>query len=1280
MKTQLPRRSMHPLVLVFALVSAFGSAFGCGGGGCGCMAPIPGGFPSAERTDNAAQIRVTDTGIEAITDDPAALVSGLTGGPLTFDVPEDCNGFPSTCCPGGVPQTPCGPIEIDLTEQAGDEPRLEITPVQGASHLDVVLRARVTTAMSVPVGLFGADCTLDIDTAPGADPDIRVDVPIDLVQDATSGTTRVEVGQVDLTQLTAEDVTLGGGIFCTFAGFGLSFFIDTIAGTFEDAISSAVSDQLCKACPSGDVSECGEFADSCTDNVCMRADDTCVQELGITGRMAGSAIFGALSPGTTGSIDIYEVAGEYADTDSGGISLGLLGGMLPSGTEHDRCGPPATAPAAVTIPESDFFKGNTRPDNDAAFDVGIGVHQSQLDEFAYSAYDGGLFCLTIGTSTVDLLTSETIGLFIPSLANLTGRPSPMYLGLRPQSPPVIVLGTNTFIDDGAGNVTLDDPLLDITFTDLEMDFFVGVEDQYIRIMTIVADVHLPLGLQVGDGEITPVLGDLEAAFTDLTVKNNEVLLESAEELADVFPTLLDLALPQIAGGLGGFAVPELAGLQLNITDITAVDNATFLAIFAELAPAAKRTERVETVAQLVDVRHGGTDVMTEPTKWSKATRPQIDVAFGGEGLEWQTRIDDGLWSAWSTSKARTLSQDRLWLEGKHVVDVRARRVGQPFSMDQSPVRLDAIIDTIAPVVELAWDPAGVKISATDNVAAPLTGRWRFADGAWTDVELPAIVPHHGAWDDLEIEVYDAVGNMSPARGVSMAPAPFHGQPSQTGCGCQSSEGGESTGVLVLVIGGVFAIGRRRLREYRKLLLAVAFVVVAASMPACDCGGNPCGDVACLPGEVAMGTIGRYNGIASDGDRTVVSTYDDTLGDLVLVDVIDGEPVYQAVDGVPDDIPSYDPSTYRGGRVNQGPDVGAWSSVALHEGLARIASQDRDAGDLRIAIEQDGSDWVTYSVDAQETVVTGTHASIAIDGTGAPAVAYLAEGVIADDGSVVTELRLARAASADPSDADWTITKIAEAVGSCAGRCGGGAFTCVEPAADGEPEVCAQDSGDCAAACADGETCVAGACRANVADPTSAALPEGTGLFVNLVTLPSGALAAVYYDRARSALVAQVESAAGTSQFTEFVLDGGDDADRGLWASAAVGANGTIHVVYQDGRTDQVFYTTLASAPGPIELVDDGLRAPDRPHNVGAGAAVFVSGTTPAVIYQDGFSSDLVKATRSTSGTWSHADFATGAGLVDGFYLAATPDGTYLAWDSMDKNASPATSLEIREDP
>ena len=35
---------------------------------------------------------------------------------------------------------------------------------------------------------------------------------------------------------------------------------------------------------------------------------------------------------------------------------------------------------------------------------------------------------------------------------------------------------------------------------------------------------------------------------------------------------------------------------------------------------------------------------------------------------------------------------------------------------------------------------------------------------------------------------------------------------------------------------------------------------------------------------SMGPTGRWNSIAADADRTVVSAYEETLGDLVLIDV------------------------------------------------------------------------------------------------------------------------------------------------------------------------------------------------------------------------------------------------------------------------------------------------------------------------------------------------------------------------------------------------------------
>src|SRR6185436_7708161 len=126
------------------VITALLFAFGCGGGGCGgCagMEPIPGGFPAAKRTANAAQVRVTSTAITKVTADPAAVIGPLVGGAMngviTYPIPASCGGNPTICCPGGNPQMTCGPLESDLRQMTGDAARLVVTPVQGASRVDV---------------------------------------------------------------------------------------------------------------------------------------------------------------------------------------------------------------------------------------------------------------------------------------------------------------------------------------------------------------------------------------------------------------------------------------------------------------------------------------------------------------------------------------------------------------------------------------------------------------------------------------------------------------------------------------------------------------------------------------------------------------------------------------------------------------------------------------------------------------------------------------------------------------------------------------------------------------------------------------------------------------------------------------------------------------------------------------------------------------------------------------------------------------------------------------
>jgi MYXO-CTERM domain-containing protein len=1224
-------------VILAVLVS-----YGCSGGGCDGMVPTPGGFPANERVANAGQIRVSNTGIQAITEDPEALLGGLLGGMgLQFDVPANCGGSTPVCCPGGTPQSPCGPIVIDLAEQPGDAPRLVVTPVQGQSRLDLIVRARVRTQMDLPVTIpLVGDCGVHIDTDGGQFDDVRIDLPVTLAQDAMAGTTRVQVGDATLTQLSDEDVDLTGGFGCQLANFGVGLFIDTLSSQFTDQISGAIEEQVCKACPSGDVGECGPFAASCDSEVCMKSDGTCLQELGITGRMIAYKMFGQFSP-TLGGMDIYEVAGGYATTNNNGVALGLRGGMLPAGAPRDRCGPPATAPAQPTIPQSPHFQGNVRVDNGQPFDMAIGLHESQLDELAFAMYDGGFICLSPGTRSIDLLTTDTLALIMPSLSELVSETSPVVVGLRPQSPPTIDLGRNTFIDMG-GEPVPDEPLLDINFTQMEIDFFASVEGHYVRLFTLVSDVHLPVGLQVAAGELVPVLGSVDDAFTNLSVKNSEALAETPEELATRFPAILQIALPQLGAGLGGFALPELGGLVLNVTDITAVDGVQFMAIFADLAIA---MPRVETTAEVIEIREPGAAVQDDPASWERALRPSATLVLGGgDGLEWQLRVDGGLWSPWSATPVRTISQESFWVQGTHEVEVRARTAGQGLTTDPTPVVLQVPI-----------------------------GR------------VPAL----------------------PTRADKTGPHGFHGAPGEGGCNC--STGTPAGGLpIVLALVAILIPRRRRSRPRRAprrglprgsrrppsearrapsgapsearlrgpragrrgMWWTAAVVAALAPVPGCDCGSGasaPCGDIDCLPGEVAHGAGGRWNGAASDGTRTVVSTYESQLGDLVVVDVVDvaaGTFLYDVVDGIPEETPVYEPTSYRGGIAGPGPDVGAWSSIALAGGLARAAYQDRETGALRVAIELDQERWRTYQVDDR-----GMHTSIAIGGNGFPVVTYLATGVPGASG-VTSELRLARASGAEPSDSDWQVQVLAAAPASCAGACPGGQV-CLASPGPGMPETCATPATSCAPACGDTEACVGGSCVEAVADPVFVDLPTGTGLFPTTLVLPSG-LAVVYYDRVRTALVLLVESG---GSFTETVLDGAGEEDRGMWATA-VADGGTIHVAYQDGIGDQVFYTSWNGSPGAIELVDDGVRAGDRTHPVGAGASIYVSGGEPAIAYQDGLVSDLVVARRS-GGTWTATPFTTGAAL-DGFHVATAPG--IVVWDRLDRGVVGVHGLQVQTAP
>ena len=197
---------------------------GCGGGCDSCgMEPIPGGFNAQKRTGEAVQVRITPTGLAKITADPAGVIGPLVGdamnGKINFPVPASCGGDTEICCVNNMPAATCGPLEIDMVQRNGDAARLAVDPKQGASTIDMTIRARVKTKMNLPITYQGIDCDVSLDTMrDNTPPDLRIDATLAFTQDAAAGTTRVEATTVAVSQLDAGDVQLSGGFLCILGG------------------------------------------------------------------------------------------------------------------------------------------------------------------------------------------------------------------------------------------------------------------------------------------------------------------------------------------------------------------------------------------------------------------------------------------------------------------------------------------------------------------------------------------------------------------------------------------------------------------------------------------------------------------------------------------------------------------------------------------------------------------------------------------------------------------------------------------------------------------------------------------------------------------------------------------------------------------------------------------------------------------------------------------------------------------------------------------------------
>jgi MYXO-CTERM domain-containing protein len=1244
-------------VLSFGLIACGGG--GCGGCGDGCgVAPIPGGFPIEQRVPNSAQVRLTDEGIGFLENNADALVALALPDGLTFPIErqEISAGITITICE-----------DNDCAAQAEIQQLRLIpgAPNQLEVRLRLILDSRNLAGMR---DRWDGTCDLDLDSRRGSREYVGLTAVIALAEEteaARRGYTKVEVVSVGLTpgeDIENDDIRVSGGFLGSCAalnlGFIKGFIIDLVSDQLGGLVQGAIDDQLCTTqgeygCPTG------TFAVPAGDDpeaVCRYAasgDAACVPMLlGTDGQGdLGAAFLGSVSPGTHAPGQFLLAAGGNGEAVNEGMSVFMYGGFLGTSRDfatvypHNPCVPVIEPPAIPTIPRAAVFRANTVEGLASDPHVGIGLSEDFLNHAGYGAFDAGLLCIGAGTSLSQQLSSGLFSLLVPSLNRLTFPESsvPLAVMLRPQRPPTFEIGAGTE----------DEPLLTVLLDDLQVDFYVWSNERYVRFMTYQADLSLGINLAVMDGEIVPNVVGLTA--TESTVTNYEDLLdEDPERLAGVIQSVLETFAGMAFGDLGGFALPELMGLELQVQEGgvrgVAEGESEFLGIFANLAVAGAEafSAPVDTRLALGALELDHRSMTLE--HWGDGALPRLHVDLSAEGpsgaeLEYSVRLDGMAWSAWTRDPHVVIEDAALRFQARHVVEARARVVGERDSVDLSPAVEQVLVDITAPDLELVTEAEGTRIAAWDVLAEHLDYRWRLVgDSSWSEWERlgdRTILPVLG---DVEVEVRDEAENVASAssgliRGV--------GNPNAEGgcgsCAVDSPTGGaKGTFVAFLAVLGAMLARRRQERRKeprrgrsframtgRSFLLFTLPVLLAVT--GCDCGGkNPPADLdGGVPedGEVPTdggmlrplepGLMAMHLDMTALTDGTLVlSGYSPgalpstRYGDLVVGSWNGTSVSWEIVDGVPDVAPTRDPASWRGGIVDEGDDVGLYTSIVNDGGTLVIAYHDRTNGALKVASGTLGGEWSVTEVDGD-----GAQGYTSLVRTSSGwAVSYLAITPPAMlPGRPISQVRVATASS---PGGPWTVAEVT-----------GGPIAC-------RPQFCG--SADCLAT---GE-CTNDAGEAEVLpDPYVEDLPPAIGLHTSLAATSSG-LALVYYSRAEGNLYGV--SFEGGAWGTPFLIDGygvGDPntGDCGLHASLAVDAAGVWHVAYVDGAEEALKYARIEGMAITREIVDDGETegSTDGRHVVGDDADIAVTASGEVrIAYQDATRQDARFARKASGGAWA----------------------------------------------
>jgi hypothetical protein len=295
--------------------------------------------------------------------------------------------------------------------------------------------------------------------------------------------------------------------------------------------------------------------------------------------LGGVSISGAVGAGLGLNLDAPLFA---VNEDVNGITFGADASFTVSvGTGAGQCVPPPGAPdLTASYSPSEVFPafGATTPVGGVPYGLGIAMSTAGFNQLLRGQTECGLMRTSLGTIDLDgpggtpplPITSTLLSLLAPEFGQLPAN-TPLRVDIAPTLAPIVT-----------GNPGPGDELAELKIAHVAVE----IVEPGPEIVWLSGAFDARLGMDLDflpDGSgLAVTLAEPAAADTTMTVIFNPLGTNEAQ-LETALPALIRPLIPQLAGALAGFPLPQFFGLALHGVDVSR--NGQFMSLFANLAPA-----------------------------------------------------------------------------------------------------------------------------------------------------------------------------------------------------------------------------------------------------------------------------------------------------------------------------------------------------------------------------------------------------------------------------------------------------------------------------------------------------------------------------------------------------------------------------------------------------------------------------------------------------------------------------------------------------------------------